>query len=110
MRRGELCALRWDRIDFATGLIVIRSSIAKRGAKTWEKHTKTQQQRRITLDDQTLRLLRAFLRRCTERAQSLGFKLPAAARVFSLEPDGSTWLKPDSVGQRYTRMCARLGW
>ena len=25
-------------------------------------------------------------------------------------PDGSEWVKPDTVGQRYTRMCARLGW
>jgi integrase len=36
--------------------------------------------------------------------------LPAGARIFSLSPDDSTWPKPDSVGQRYARMCARLGW
>src|SRR6266511_2975216 len=109
-RRGELCALRWDRLDFAIGVLTIRSSIAQRGGKTWEKHTKTHQQRRITLDDQTLALLRAYLRRCTERAAALGFDLPTDARIFSLEPDGSTWLKPDSVSQRYAKMCARLGW
>lgn len=109
-RRGELCALRWDRLDFTAGVLTIRASIAQSGAKTWEKDTKTHQQRRITLDDQTLALLRAYLRRCNERAESLGFELPADARVFSLSPDGSTWLKPDSVGQRYARMCARLGW
>jgi integrase len=109
-RRGELCALRWDRIDFASGVMVIRSSIAQSGADTWEKDTKTHQQRRITLDDQTLAILRAYLRRCRERASSLGFKLPDSARVFSLSPDGSTWLKPDSVSQRYTRMCGKLGW
>src|SRR6266511_4457220 len=109
-RRGELCALRWDRLDFAIGVLTIRSSIAQRGGKTWEKNTKTHQQRRITLDDQTLALLRAYLRRCTERAAALGFDLPTDARIFSLEPDGSTWLKPDSVSQRYAKMCARLGW
>jgi Site-specific recombinase XerD len=109
-RRGELCALAWDRLDFATGVLTIRSSIAQTGAKTWEKHTKTHQQRRITLDDGTLTLLRAYLRQCRDRAEALGFELPADARIFSLSPDGSTWLKPDSVGQRYTRMCARLGW
>jgi site-specific recombinase XerD len=109
-RRGELCALRWDRLDFSTGVLTIRSSIAQSGARTWEKHTKTHQQRRITLDDQTLSLLRAYLRRCRERAEALGFELPEDARIFSLSPDGSTWLKPDSVSQRYVRMCARLGW
>ncbi|WP_252299366.1 tyrosine-type recombinase/integrase [Salinispora arenicola] len=109
-RRGELCALRWDRVDFATGILVIRSSIAQLGAKMWEKDTKTHQQRRITLDDLTLALLRAYLRRCKERAKAVALELPDDARVFSLLPDGSDWLKPDSVSQRYTRMCERLGW
>jgi integrase len=109
-RRGELCALAWERLDFATGVLTIRSSIAQTGPKAWEKHTKTHQQRRITLDDGTMALLRAYLRRCRETAEALGFELPTDARIFSLSPDGSTWLKPDSVGQRYARMCARLGW
>jgi integrase len=28
-RRGELCALAWDRINFATGGLTIRTSIAR---------------------------------------------------------------------------------
>jgi hypothetical protein len=39
-RRGELCALRWDRIDFAGGVIDIRSSIAQISGRTWEKDTR----------------------------------------------------------------------
>lgn len=109
-RRGELCALAWDCVDFTAGVLTIRSSIAQTGGKTWEKHTKTHQQRRITLDDGTLALLRAYRERCAEQAEALGFVLPEDARIFSLSPDGGTWLKPDSVGQRYARMCARLGW
>jgi integrase len=109
-RRGEICALAWDRLDFSSGVLTIRSSIAQTGGKTWEKHTKTHQQRRIALDAGTLALLRAYYERCSEQADKLGIKLPADARVFSLSPDGSTWLKPDSVGQRYVRMCSRLGW
>jgi site-specific recombinase XerD len=109
-RRGELCALAWDRIDFMTAVLTIRSSIAQTGAKTWEKHTKTHQQRRIAFDDGTLALLRAYRQYCAEQAKALGFELPEDARIFSLSPDGSTWLKPDSVGQRYARMCTRLGW
>ncbi|MEU5262442.1 tyrosine-type recombinase/integrase [Amycolatopsis sp. NPDC021455] len=107
-RRGELCALAWDRLDFSTRVLTIRSSIAQSGAKTWEKETKTHQQRRISLDERTVALLRSYREHCAERA---GLKtMPAAARIFSLKPDGSTWLKPDSVSQRYARMCARLGW
>ena len=32
------------------------------------------------------------------------------ARILSRDPDGRTWLLPDSVSQRYERMCRRLGW
>ncbi|WP_240690555.1 MULTISPECIES: tyrosine-type recombinase/integrase [unclassified Amycolatopsis] len=107
-RRGELCALAWDRLNFSTRVLTIRSSIAQSGRKTWEKPTKTHQQRRITLDERTVALLRSYREHCAERA---GLRtLKADARIFSLMPDGSTWLKPDSVSQRYARMCARLGW
>lgn len=108
-RRGELCALKWDRLDADTHVLTIRSSIAQQGRKTWEKDTKTHQQRRITLDEQTFALLQAYSRHCAERA-GIGTEMPGEARMFSAAPDGSTWVKPDSVGQRYARMCARLGW
>jgi integrase len=108
-RRGELCALTWDRFDAKTAVLTIRSSIAQRGQRTWEKDTKTHQQRRITLDPETVALLQAFRRHCAQRAE-LGPEMPGNARIFSIAPDGRTWLKPDSVSQRYARMCARLGW
>jgi integrase len=109
-RRGELCALRWDGVEFTTGVLQIRTSIAQQGAITWEKDTKTHQQRRITLDPQTLALLSAYHARRVEMAAAAGTALPPDARIFSPVPDGSEWVKPDTVGQRYTRMCARLGW
>jgi integrase len=108
-RRGELCALRWDRVDFNTGVLHIRSSVGQRGARTWEKDTKTHQQRRITLDTQTVALLAAYQLHCVERA-GFGATMPGDARIFSPMPDGSMWIKPDTVSQRYERMCARLGW
>ena len=84
--------------------------VAQRSSTMWEKDTKTHQQRRIALDEQTLALLRAYRRRRLEQAGMLGLSLAPEARVFSGSPDGSTWLKPDSVSQRYSKMCARLGW
>jgi integrase len=108
-RRGELCALRWARIDFAASVLDIRSSIAQSSSRTWEKDTKTHQRRRIVLDAQTLTLLRAYLQHRAEQAASLGVELRDDAFVFSPEPDGSVWPKPDSATQRYARMCARLG-
>jgi integrase/DNA-binding transcriptional regulator YhcF (GntR family) len=107
-RRGELCALTWERVTLkpGAGVLVIRSSIAQRGGRTWEKDTKTHQQRRITIDDATVGLLAAYQRHCAQRA-GLGAEMPGDARIFSSSPGGSTWLKPDSVSQRYARMCAR---
>ena len=109
-RRGELCALRWNRIDFGTGVIDIRSSIAQVKTRSWEKDTKTHQRRRIVVDAQTLALLHAYLRRVAHQAARLGVELAEDAFVFSDAPDFHSWLKPDTVTQRYSRMCKRLGW
>jgi integrase len=108
-RRGELCALRLDRLDLANAVISIRSSIAQDGTETWEKDTKTHQQRRITLDQTTVALLRAYLRQCEADAAELGITLSPGSCLFSSAPDHATWLKPGTVTQRYRRMCARLG-
>jgi integrase len=109
-RRGELCALRRDRVDLDNALISIRTSVAQDGAETWEKDTKNHQQRRIALDEATVSLLRAYLSRCDEQAVELGITVAPDARVFSPSPDHSTWVKPGTVSQRYERMCVRLGW
>jgi integrase len=109
-RRGELCALTWDRVDFAAGILWIRTSIAQDAGRAWEKDTKSHQQRRIALDAQTLDLLQLYRERCRQRAAALGFELADGARIFSRDPDGCSWLLPDSVSQRYQRMCRRLAW
>ncbi|MCU1653088.1 MAG: integrase family protein [Pseudonocardia sp.] len=109
-RRGELCALRWDRIDFVTGIVDIRTSIGQLNTRMWEKDTKTHQRRRIVVDAQSLSLLRAYLQHVALRAAALGIELSPDAFVFSGSPDSSTWLQPASVTQRYSRMCERLGW
>lgn len=109
-RRGELCALRWDRIDFASSVVDIRSSVAQVNTRTWEKETKTHQRRRIVLDTQTLALLRSYLRQVAEEAAALDIELADDSFVFSPGPDRRTWINPDAVTQRYSRMCKRLGW
>lgn len=110
VRRGELCALRWERVDLDAGVMVVRKAIAQEGSRTWETDTKTHQQRRISLDPETVTLLRGYRALVDERLDSLDAKLSEDAFLFSRSPDHSTWLKPDSVSQRYDRMCARLGY
>ena len=108
-RRGELCALRWSNVDLDRGVITLRRAISQFGRERSEKDTKTHQQRRLTLDPETVAVLAEHWERCQERAASLGELLGREAFVFSLAPDSSTHLVPSSVSQRYSRLAARLG-
>lgn len=108
-RRGELCGLRWRHLDLDAGVIQLERSIGQRSGRTWEKGTKTHQQRRLALDPETIALLTSHRERCTARARAVGAALGGDSFVFSGAVDGSTYLKPDSVTQRYGRLAARLG-
>lgn len=85
-RRGELCALRWDSLDRERAVLAIRSSIAQEGSATWEKDTKTHQQRRIALDETTVALLDAYRRACDHAASELDSALVPSSRLFSTDP------------------------
>lgn len=89
-RRGELCAPRFDRLDLNNQVISIRTSIGQDGTETWEKDTKTHQHRRITLDEATTTLLRAYRDRCEADANELAIIIAPNARPFSSAPDHST--------------------
>jgi integrase len=108
-RRAELCALRWRHIDLATATMTVRKSIDQHGKETTEKDTKTHQHRRIALDADTVAVLTEHKARCEEGATNLGIDLSPDAFVFSLAPDGSRPMKPDTVTQRYGRLAKRLG-
>lgn len=108
-RRGELCGLRWSHVDLPNGVLTIRRAIAQHGTVLLEKATKTQQQRRVSLDPETVKALTEHWERCSARCEALGYPLPRDAFVFSLSPDGSEHLVPSSVTQRYSRLAKRLG-
>jgi integrase/DNA-binding transcriptional regulator YhcF (GntR family) len=110
-RRGELCALRWSRIDLTPGRAVmwLRRAINK-GVDGWaEGDLKTHQQRRVALDPETVEALTEHQDRCRARAEELGVELSPDAFVFSGAPDGSTYVTPGALTQRYNRLVERLG-
>jgi len=112
VRRGELCAIRLSLVDLVAGreTVWLRKAIRRAPGGGWvEGDLKTHQQRRIALDAETVAVLREHVDRCKERAAGLGVELAADAFLFSTAPDGSTFLTPDSVTQRYDRMATRLG-
>jgi integrase len=109
-RRGELCALRWSNIDLERGVLVLRQSVAKDGKGGWYlKDNKTHQQRRVALDPTTVGILHDHRARYETRLAALGVAAGEDAFVFSLAPDNSAFLIPESVTQRYGRLVERLG-
>ncbi len=108
-RRGELCGLRWTGLDLDAGVVTFAYSIGQIAGEMWEKGTKTHQTRRVTLDSETVEILREHRRRCDERAASLGLAVRPDGFVFSLTPDSARQIRPDTVTQRYGRLAKRLG-
>ncbi len=109
-RRGELCALRWDCVDLENAVLVLRCGVAKgNGGRWYMKDTKTHQQRRVSIDAETVDALRNHRARVEERAALLDVELRSDAFVFSLAPDQGTFLLPGSITQRYSKMARRLG-
>ncbi len=107
MRRGELVALRFSRLDLDSGVIDLRRNWV--GGK--EKDTKTHQNRRIALDTETVVLLKEHKERVRERVEALGVEFREDLFVFAgtKTPDHSEPYAPDNVTSRYSDMAERLG-
>jgi integrase len=108
-RRGELCSLRREDVDLDARLMHIRTGLKLVGRKWTRRDTKTHQQRRIALDDETVAVLSEHVARVDGRAAQLGLDVGRDGYLFSLAPDASTPLLPDTATQRYERMAERLG-
>lgn len=108
-RRGEVCALRWMHVDDEAHVVDIKKAIGRdQHGNFVEKHTKTHQQRRVVIDEETLAVLKAHRVRCETRAKTLGIALRPDSYVFSDSPDGTSFLLPSTVSQRYERMATSL--
>ena len=107
-RRGEVSALRWHHVDFDGALLTLHRSNAQPRSGLKEKETKARQQRRVTIDPQTVALLTAHRAECERRCAALGVELDPAAYLFSPAPDGSTPWPPRSLTLRYGRLARKL--
>ena len=108
MRRGEISALRWRHVDFATDTLIVQRANAQPKSGVKEKQTKTRQQRRIAIDPQTAALLRAHRERWEQRCQLLGVALRDDMFVFSPAPDGSSPYRPRSLSARRCALQPRV--
>jgi integrase len=106
-RRGEACALRWTDVDLERSDVVIRRSISQVGREVREKDTKTQQSRRVAIDEQTMAVLRSLRLRSRERSLAMGEHLAEDALLFS-DAEGRPW-RPDVCTNRFGRLRTGLG-
>ncbi|MCG8918792.1 site-specific integrase [Actinokineospora sp. PR83] len=106
VRRGELCGLRFSRIDFDEGVIDLR----RNWVRGKEKDTKTHQSRRIALDTETVVLLRQQRDRVADRVREFGEEFTDDLFVFTgtRTPDHRQPYPPNAVSQRYKDMATRL--
>ncbi|GAA0628924.1 tyrosine-type recombinase/integrase [Kutzneria viridogrisea] len=111
IRRGEVCALTWSRIDLDEGIIEVRSSYVLRKGVGRMKDTKTHQMRRIALDTETVVLLREHKERCAQRLTEHGAEFSEDMYVFSgvRNVDPTQPYSPHAVSSRYKDMAERLG-
>jgi integrase len=108
MRRGEISALRWRHVDFATGTLLVQRANAQAKAGVKEKATKTRQQRRVAIDPQTVALLLEHRERWQQRCKELGIPFRDDMFVFSPVPDASAPYGPRSLSHRYRRLAIKL--
>lgn len=96
-RRGELCSLRWHRVDTERRVLAVA-----------REDTKSRKERRVSIDSRTAALLAAHRAELDHVCAALGIDPDPDAYVFTTSPDGSTPLLPESITQRYRRLARRL--
>jgi integrase len=108
-RRGEVVALQWQDIDVTTGVIVLDENYVRGPDGMLLTDTTTHQVRRLSLDPETLALLRDYRATCAEQLQLLDLQLSGDTWLFSAKPDLSRPRDPTSLTRRYAKMVAELG-
>ena len=87
--------LRWVDVDFDQGLLRINSNYVVRSGQRRLKGTKTDDERRLSLDVVTVQLLETLLEARRLALAPVALALPAEAFVFSPDPLGERpWHPP----------------
>jgi integrase len=99
MRRGEICALAWEAVDLAAGVVRVERSLEETAEGLRFKPPKTRHgHRTINLPANVIEILGAHRRRQAELRMALGMGRPAPSDlVFSL-PEGQPY-PPDKLSR-----------
>ncbi|MGF1654294.1 MAG: tyrosine-type recombinase/integrase [Actinomycetales bacterium] len=108
-RRGELTGLRWSDIDHDAAQLSIATSYVVRAGQRRLKATKTDEERRLSLDALSIDLLREFHRAREEALSPARLGLPQDAFVFTPDPLGQRPWHPDHWTHAYRRAADVVG-
>ena len=103
-RRSELLALTVGDLALEQGVCTIRASLADGGTGVgiYRKGTKRDDWRDVPLTEQMVEVFAVLLERRRQIVEQLGGKeVSADGFVFSDDPVGATWLRPDTTSQRW---------
>jgi integrase len=101
LRRGEICALRWQNVDLETGQISVVESLEQTKAGLRFKSPKSGKGRTVALSATIVGELRAHRAKRAEELLRLGVRLSDDHLVIS-HPDGSI-ISPIYVSQHWAR-------
>lgn len=108
VRRGELCGLRWDRIDWENHQVKIdRTILYSPDRGIYESSTKTGNVRFIKLPQETMELLRQYRVWYNEQRLLNGDRWTESGYVFVKEAGGP--MMPDSVNAWLNKFSKRKG-
>ena len=108
MRRGELVALRWDKVDLCRSTVKVRATATFLcGVETIDVPKTKRSRRTIDLDQRTVSVLKRH--RATQREElfEVGVTSPIDDRVFTNEIGEP--MRPHSVGQTFNRLVESSG-
>ena len=110
MRRGELCALRWDDVDLHGATVRVRAGLVMAHGRVVEKTTKSDRVRVVSLGPATVAVLETHRERARALAGRLGGELSGDSFVFASSRPGCTEAyRPDTVTDNFQRLRRRVG-
>lgn len=108
-RRGEVLGLRWEDVDFDSARLTIRRSVSYTPTSgVTIKGTKTNRERVVALDPQTLEVLRVLQGARRSAASIAGLPFPDAGYVLTFDPAGLVPWRPDLATHRFGRIRSRV--
>ena len=107
-RRGELMGLRWSDVDFDAKAVTFRANIVHTDDGLTEQSPKSGRSRTVTVDDDTLAVLRLQRREQVAKRLELGQYWQGTDEWVTIRPDGSD-ATPNAATVAWARFCRNAG-